>query len=166
MFLEKNPTNPVLISSPVEKAATPALVDGLKVLLADVFTFYLRAHGFHWNVTGQDFTQFHELFGEISDDAFGSVDPIAENLRKLNQTAPASLMEFMQTRTLGEATASNQPGSMAADLAAANDQVLVTLNRAFAAANDANEQGIANFLAERIDSHQKWGWQLRMSAGR
>lgn len=28
------------------------------------------------------------------------------------------------------------------------------------AATDANEQGIANFLAERDDMHKKWRWQL------
>jgi hypothetical protein len=39
------------------------------------------------------------------------------------------------------------------------------LNNSFATANSANEQGIANFIAERIDSTQKWMWQLRSSVG-
>jgi hypothetical protein len=34
---------------------------------------------------------------------------------------------------------------------------------AFKAAIDLNEQGIANFLAERQDQHKKWSWQLRAS---
>jgi hypothetical protein len=38
--------------------------------------------------------------------------------------------------------------------------MLASLNACFAAANEANEQGVANFIAERIDMHQKWRWQL------
>jgi DNA-binding ferritin-like protein len=28
-------------------------------------------------------------------------------------------------------------------------------------ADNSREQGVANFLAERIDQHQKWHWQLK-----
>jgi DNA-binding ferritin-like protein len=49
------------------------------------------------------------------------------------------------------------------DLLLATDQIIVCVNRAFALANSANEQGIANFLAERDAEHKKWAWQLRSS---
>jgi DNA-binding ferritin-like protein len=52
---------------------------------------------------------------------------------------------------------------MAKALLKVNDGVLETLVKAFHAANDADEQGIANLLAERIDMHEKWRWQLRAS---
>ena len=39
----------------------------------------------------------------------------------------------------------------------------MTIGKAFASANKANEQGIANFLAERDDMHKKWRWQLTAS---
>jgi hypothetical protein len=35
--------------------------------------------------------------------------------------------------------------------------------KAFDVANAANEQGIADFCASRIDMHQKWDWQLSSS---
>jgi DNA-binding ferritin-like protein len=35
------------------------------------------------------------------------------------------------------------------------------LNECFAAAEAENQQGIANFVAERIDAHGKHGWMLR-----
>jgi len=46
------------------------------------------------------------------------------------------------------------------ELKANNDQMLDLLNRCFAEANDANEQGIANFVAERLSAHGKHRWQL------
>jgi hypothetical protein len=44
-----------------------------------------------------------------------------------------------------------------------NNAVNASVMAAFAAANTANEQGVANFLAERDDQHKKWAWQLRSS---
>ena len=44
-----------------------------------------------------------------------------------------------------------------------NMEYIVILKNAFDVANQENEQGIANFIAERIDKHQKWNWQLKSS---
>jgi DNA-binding ferritin-like protein len=42
-----------------------------------------------------------------------------------------------------------------------NGIIIEHLNEAFAAAEEENQQGIANFIAERLDAHGKHGWQLR-----
>ena len=34
------------------------------------------------------------------------------------------------------------------------------LKRTFDISNEIDEQGICNFIAERIDQHQFWEWQL------
>ena len=54
---------------------------------------------------------------------------------------------------------------MANDLLAANDIILDELSDAFDCATAYNQQGIANFLAGRIDQHQFWKWQLTASLG-
>jgi DNA-binding ferritin-like protein len=38
--------------------------------------------------------------------------------------------------------------------------MLDLLNRCFAEANNDNQQGIANFIAERLSAHGKYRWQL------
>jgi HK97 family phage prohead protease len=43
--------------------------------------------------------------------------------------------------------------------------ILDELSDAFDCASMYNQQGIANFLAGRIDSHQYWKWQLTVSQG-
>lgn len=140
------------------------LQDALKSLLADVFLFYLKAHGYHWNVEGQDFSQYHGLFGDIYEDAYGSIDPIAENIRKLDDAAPFRLERLAKLAKIEDkASSSNNAKALAKDLLAHNDKLIEQLKEAFDIANEENEQGIANFLAERIDMHQKWSWQLRAS---
>jgi starvation-inducible DNA-binding protein len=138
----------------------------LNDLLADTVDLYFRAHGFHWNVKGSDFAQYHELFGEIYEDLYGSIDPIAENILKIGFDAPFDIRAFAQLSDIPAGSAmSDMPGSMATDLYTGLDALIACLNRAFENATGANEQGIANFIADRIDMTKKWMWQLRSSIG-
>jgi DNA-binding ferritin-like protein len=52
---------------------------------------------------------------------------------------------------------------MIRNLLDSNNQIIRDLNDGFAMANAANGQGLANFIAERIDQHQFWSWQLSSS---
>lgn len=139
------------------------LVNKLNVLIADVVTMYFQAHGYHWNVEGQDFSQYHSLFSEIYEDLYGSIDPIAENIRKLDAYAPFGLQDFIDKRTVSAASVKPDPKDMSKALLKTNEGVAKTLKEAFDAADKADKQGIANFLAERIDMHDKWAWQLKAS---
>ncbi len=144
----------------------PDLSEELNELLANVVSFYFKAHGAHWNVMGPDFAEYHELFGEIYADAYGSIDPIAENVRKLGKPALAGLSTIALTAELPE-TASNvtDARALAVEILAANEILIEELAETFDCAIMHNQQGIANFLAERIDTHQKWKWQLSSSLG-
>ena len=140
-----------------------ALTNDLKTLLADAVTMYFVAHGYHWNVEGQDFSQYHSLFADIYEDVYSSIDTIAEDLRKLDEYAPFTLSKFIDLRTVESVEVAPNPKAMAKALLKVNEGVLVTIGKAFASATKANEQGIANFLAERDDMHKKWHWQLTAS---
>lgn len=140
-----------------------ALTDELAKLQADVTVFYFRAHGYHWNVEGEDFSQYHNLFEDIYSDAYGSIDPIAENIRKLGEYAPFKLDTLIKLASLEDSKVPTNPRAMAKDLLEANESLIEILKSVFHTANDDDEQGIANFIAERIDMHQKWAWQLKAS---
>jgi len=140
------------------------VINSLRKSVSDALVMYSHAHGYHWNVRGDDFAVYHSLFGEIYDDVFSSVDPLAEYIVKLGGVAPKSITESIANATLADAVVDSvDPQYMVQALARDNDAVLDTLNVAFQVAANANQQGLANFLAERIDSHQKWAWQLKVS---
>lgn len=142
------------------------LIPALGRLLADTVVVKFRAHGHHWNVTGPMFVPLHELFGSIYGDLDDSIDPIAENLRKLGAPAPFRLVDFLALAEVPEPPAPADATGMVDQLIDGLDQLLGCLVEAFEAADEANQQGIANFLAERIDATQKWLWQLRVITGR
>lgn len=72
------------------------IAQNLKTVLATTFAFYLKAHKFHWNVMGSDFAQQHEFLGDLWEETFAAIDPIAESIRTLGEFAPGSLTEFME----------------------------------------------------------------------
>lgn len=139
------------------------LIKSLKTLMSDVVTFYFMAQGYHWNVEGQDFSQYHSLFSDIYEDTYSSIDPIAENIRKLDDYAPFSLQKYIDLRTIEFKDVDTTPKAMANSLMKANKVLLERLNESFKEAEKADQQGIADFISGRIDMHMKWEWQLRAS---
>ena len=146
----------------VTEADSASAIAGLQKVLADTLTFYFAAHRAHWNVEGEDFTEFHQLFSMIYEDAIGSIDDIAENLRKL-QAFPINLTQIVMDASFKDDASGTDALMLAGDLLTKNNMVNDSVLSAFGAATAANEQGIANFLAERDDKHKKWAWQLRSS---
>jgi len=155
----------VVLADGIYHEVAPQLVATLEQLLADVTAMSFIAQGYHWNVKGTDFREYHKFFGAIYEDVYGSVDGLAENILKLGYDAPFTLASLASMSPLGMHTVDvNSCNSMAYDLFSVNKYVLEQLKNAFAVADASNEQGIADFLAERIDGHMKWGWQLRSSS--
>ena len=136
------------------------LTDNLKELLATTFAFYLKAHNFHWNVEARTFPQDHELFGEIYTDAFGAVDPLAEYIRTLDEFVPGSFTRFSELSKVKDQVKIPKADLMIKELLADNDMIIELLKDAFDVATKDRQQGIANFLADRMTMHGKWHWQL------
>jgi starvation-inducible DNA-binding protein len=59
------------------------LKKAMKIAFASEYSFALKAQNFHWNVEGPLFPQLHMLFGDIYEEVYESIDPFAENIRKL-----------------------------------------------------------------------------------
>jgi starvation-inducible DNA-binding protein len=142
------------------------LAMSLGVTLSSAYVFLIKVAGFHWNVKGPDFAEYHELFGEIYEDIDSMIDPCAENILKLGYDAPASFAEFRSMSEVEDGyTGENDPIQMCNALLAANESLIAQINETFNIANEENEQGIADFMASRDDMHKMWQWQLRAVTG-
>ena len=138
------------------------LADSLKTLLATEYAFSIKAQLFHWNVEGPDFAQLHEFFGNLYEEVYdGSIDRTAEYIRAMGDYAPGSFERFAELSIIKGQTKIPRARLMIEELLANNSQLLDLLNKTFGIAEQENQQGFANFIAERIDAHQKHGWMLR-----
>jgi starvation-inducible DNA-binding protein len=137
------------------------LSDNLKVLLASTNSLTIKAQNFHWNVEGPNFPQYHEFFGNFYEEVYSSVDRIAEYIRTLDSYAPGSLTRYAELTIIEDQTKIPRPNLMFAELLSDNEKMIDLLNGCFGSAEEENKQGIANFIAERLDAHEKHGWMLR-----
>ncbi len=135
----------------------------LKETLATVFSFYLKVHSFHWNVEGPMFYEYHKLFEQIYEDVYDSIDDLAENLRKVGTYAPGSYTRFAELSNVADCVDVPAPADMIDILLSDNAIVIDSLNASFKQASAINNQGLMNYLADRIDHHSKWSWFLRAS---
>lgn len=137
------------------------LVDQLKNALADTFTFYLKAHNYHWNIEGPNFPQYHSFLGDLYEEVYGAVDTIAELIRTLDAYSPGSLTRFKELTSIDESDVIPDPRTMMLNLMNDNTKVRLTLTLAYKTAEETGEVGIANFLQDRIQAHEKHGWMLK-----
>lgn len=137
------------------------LKDDLKTVLGTTFAFYVKAAGFHWNVEGPDFPQYHSFLGDLYQEVYGSIDKMAEIIRQLDSYAPGALSRYIELSAIQEQTQIPRAELMIAELERDNQILIQCLNAAFASADAENKQGIADFIAGRLDSHEKYGWMLR-----
>jgi len=137
------------------------LIEQLKVILGTNFALYLKSHGYHWNIEGSNFPQYHDFLNGFYNEVFLQTDSIAEHIRALNSYAPGSLSRMLELADIQEATSIPDAMAMMRDLASDNDRFIIHLRAGIVAADGANEPAVGNFLQDILDAHQKKGWMLR-----
>ena len=137
------------------------LIEIMRKALADAYAFQLKANNYHWNVTGPNFPQYHKFLGKLYQEVFASTDNIAEQIRALDAYAPGSFTRFIELTDIEDEVNIPTSNEMISRLVADNDKYLETLNMAFKLASQFDKQGLVNFLADRIDVHNKHAWMLR-----
>lgn len=134
-----------------------------KVAFASTFSFYLKAHNFHWNVEGSDFLEYHDLFGKIYEEVYDSIDDFAEKIRAMGTYVPASYSRFSMLTEIDDETQILSKDAMLVELAEDNEKMIRLLKMVFQASEENQEYGFSDFIAGRIDAHQKHGWMLKAS---
>lgn len=139
------------------------LIKAMKIAFASEFSYYLKAHYYHWNVEGANFKEYHDLFGVIYEEVYGSIDDFAENIRKLGAYTPGSYTRFSMLTQIDDETDVPPPIAMIEELLNDGDKIVKVFKMVYDRAEQAGEHGLSNFLAERMDAHRKHNWMLTAS---
>ena len=138
------------------------LSDDLKILLATQYAFAVKAQYSHWNVEGPDFAQLHKFFEklylEVNDN---SIDQTAEFIRVLDEYTPGSFERFLELSLIPGQTKVPRARLMIEELLEDCRTLIDLLNQCFAAAEQENQQGIADFVSQRLAAMGKHAWMLR-----
>jgi starvation-inducible DNA-binding protein len=75
-------------------------VEAINPLIADAFALYVKTKNFHWHVASSHFRDYHLLFDEQADAIFGSIDLLAERVRRIGGTTIRSIGHIRGLQTL------------------------------------------------------------------
>ena len=138
------------------------LVENLKTLLATSYVFVIKAQNFHWNIEGDNFPQYHQFLGDLYEEVYdNTIDKCAEYVRTLGGYAPGSITRFAELSVIPDQTKIPRAELMFEELLDNNAKIIELLNACFEATQQENKQGIANFIADRLDAHEKHQWMIR-----
>lgn len=139
----------------------PQVIDGIKKMLADTYSLASYCHVAHWNVTGRNFSELHEFFGDLYDELFKESDLIAERLRALKQNVAGGVTHFAKEKTIGGI---GENETAVAYLAFTLRSCEAIINEAYklrklcGKVDDLENQ---DFVMAQIQNRQKNAWMLR-----
>ena len=133
----------------------------MKKAFATHFHLYVKSHGFHINVVGNEFTEFHQLFDMVYSDLQDAIDSFAEHIRALDGVAPMALSRITELSDLKDQLSAPDPLKMTKELLDDLETLNVMLADVYDQANKERAYGLQNYLADRMDIQAKFMWQLR-----
>jgi starvation-inducible DNA-binding protein len=137
------------------------LIERMKVVLGTAFSLYLKAHNYHWNVTGPNFGEYHNFFSDYYIAVHNSIDLYAEHIRILGAFAPGSLKRFSELTLISNEVSVPSPKFMFIRLATDNLLFLEELRSVCNIADKMNERGLVATLETQIQFHEKMQWMLK-----
>ncbi len=147
--------------SDISQQAHAQIAARLSHLLAESYVLYLKTQNFHWNVTGPQFAALHTLFEQQYTELAAAVDEIAERIRALGLPAPGSWEQFSELSSIQGETGVPSANDMIRQLLGDQETITKTARAALPVATEANDEGSADLLTHRIQTHEKNAWMLR-----
>jgi len=132
--------------------------------LANTYTLYLKTHGYHWNVEGPHFQQLHIQFMEQYTEMWTAADDLAERIRALGYSAPASYAEMSKLSSIQEETGNPDWKTMVQNLAKGHEEVAKIAREVLRISEDAGDDATSDVVAPRVTLHEKTAWMLRATA--
>ena len=133
----------------------------LNGLLADTFALYVKTKNFHWHVSGPHFRDYHLLLDEQAAQIEGSVDSLAERVRKIGGTTIRSIGHIAKLQRVKDNDEEIVlPGDMLSELMADNKAHIQNMRQAHEIADEHEDVATASLLENFIDEAEKRCWFL------
>ena len=143
------------------------LAGALTVLLADMFTLYVKTKNFHWHVSGPHFRAYHLLLDEQATQIFATTDPIAERVRKIGGLTIRSIGEISRLKRLSDNDAEFVTAQdMLAELRDDNQRLAAAMRETHSLCDEHGDVATASLLENWIDEAEQRVWFLFEAGGK
>lgn len=135
-------------------------VEGLAQLLADMQVFYTNLRGFHWNVKGHDFYQFHAYFESTYEAYATHIDDIAERILQLGGQPSSHFSSYLKVAKVQEQCSKCISGCDMLKNVLATYSFLLEEERALLTSLDEGDAATNDLLTKFIVEQEKAIWML------
>jgi starvation-inducible DNA-binding protein len=145
----------------LEPEAVRKMTEVLNGLVADAFALFVKCKNFHWHVAGPHFRDYHLLFDEHAEQILGSIDILAERVRRIGGTTIRSIGHIGEFQTIPDNEADFIPAvEMIKNLLADNLHMAERQREAMELAEEQRDHPTGNLLQEMLDATEKRIWFL------
>jgi len=131
---------------------------------ASLFVLFHKTWVYHWNVTGQNFKEYHDLFGTHYEEMFEEIDRLTEHMRYLGMRPVSTLSRITEVSSVEQASNSNQiitSTSMVEELMKDHQKMIEMLGEVSDEAEKQRSKGTINLVDDLNEAHGKRVWMLR-----
>lgn len=137
------------------------IAETLNPLVADAFALYVKTKNYHWHLAGPRFRDYHLLFDEQAAAILGSIDVLAERVRKVGGTTIRGIGHVARLQTIADDEEEVVPvGEMVRRLLADNRAMATRQREAIALCEQRGDTPTANVLEEILDQTERRIWFL------
>jgi starvation-inducible DNA-binding protein len=148
-------------STDLDRDAVEDISQELRLMLADVFSLYMKTKNFHWHMSGRHFRDYHLLLDEQSDQIFAMSDDIAERARKIGGTTLHSIGDIAKHQRLKDNSQEFvSPKEMLTELQADNQKLVQYMRSTHEVCEKHNDVATASLIEVWIDQTERRTWFL------
>ena len=141
------------------------ITTSLHQILSSTVDFYYIYKSFHWNITGQNFYQFHTLFDSHASKIYESQDLISERIRQLDVKVASNLVDFTKDSVMTH----NKPEpddnfqSILAYLLDQHNLIIALLESTIDTTSENKDFATADMLTKFLQDQQQMAWFIKSS---
>ena len=153
--------SPLATPTDLKPDEVKAVVEAVNPLVADALALFVKVKNFHWHVSGPHFRDYHLLFEEQAQAIMGSLDDLAERVRRIGGTTIRSVSHISELQTIDD----DNEEFVSADrmihrLLDDNRQMAEAQRAAIEVCEDNRDTPTANLLQEILNETEKRIWFL------
>lgn len=137
------------------------LIKELNKEVANLGVLYVKLHAYHWNVSGKQFKNLHELFEEYYNEVTEQLDEVAERVLQLEGYPLATLKEYLEVTTLNEATTKENTEEMIKEILNNFEQLNNEFKEIIKLAQELEDEVTADIFIGFQKTYQKNIWMLK-----
>ena len=149
----------MMASIDLDKRKVENVTRQLATALADLHLVYGHLHALHWNVEGANFLSYHRELQKMYEQIAEFIDDTAERILILGNRPPTKFSEYLEMSELDELSSRKYEVVETIDLVLEDlSHMIVRMRELVGEANDANDEGTADFGIQMLREFEKARW--------